>query len=829
MLNVPGTNLYINQFGGAGGSLKFWNSTANVGDAGSAFTIFDVPTNFAEYVTAEIAPSFEATGYFSLKEEVKTAAGWNASLKENATYNEYKALREKVDNLTYPDSYILPETGYYRIRSNYYEGEYIGLKATTLYGNYKAEADVQGAPTVVKLTRNGNQYSLQVQGKYIQAASNSTPVGLSETNEVLFTPAVPIPGIVGFSADPTYENSYLHHRIPGQDDIVGWQIGADASRFVVEDAKTITIPLSGTDGYTYATLDLPYGVVLPADADVEAYIVSTKGSRAQAKSIGKQIPAGTPVVLRANAKVTSVEATIDDAAQAVTTGNELLGNWIETNLGQDGLVLSISDQEGIGFYASQNNISLSNSAYLKAPAAGVNEIPLAFDDGEPTTVIYVKVASQGDIRSGVNYLIVNEAAQMAMGAIDETSNGKGVTISTSEGESVITAQPVNVLTLDGNDNGWTFVSNLANGYLNWTAGNTLGMASELTSNGRWTITIDGDGNAVIANVADPTRVIGFNADNSNFAAYTEPAQQSVQLYMPISASRGPELEFLTAGTRKITVGEEEVADGDEFDEVSNDDIKDGIVVTYEGAIVNNTENHLSGFRATAKVTDSQGNVFTVKSRSNEDNVINVAQGLFGPNEEYEVVITPIVYYNYDATCSDIYTYWESKKAEKMIPDPKDDSWQFDEQGVPTATGSSMIPDPQWTLRAAAKEWNEEVMPSLIKVEGGPSAVNTDIILFEDCDPLPLYVDYNSVTVTIKTGADVQNNVKALSAQEFKAVDAWGNDFTAEFLSVNSGIATGVDKVSAATGADVIFNLAGQRVGKAVKGLYIQNGKKVVVK
>ena len=38
-----------------------------------------------------------------------------------------------------------------------------------------------------------------------------------------------------------------------------------------------------------------------------------------------------------------------------------------------------------------------------------------------------------------------------------------------------------------------------------------------------------------------------------------------------------------------------------------------------------------------------------------------------------------------------------------------------------------------------------------------------------------------------------------------------------------------DGVAAANGAEAIYNLAGQRVSKAVKGLYIVNGKKILVK
>ena len=50
----------------------------------------------------------------------------------------------------------------------------------------------------------------------------------------------------------------------------------------------------------------------------------------------------------------------------------------------------------------------------------------------------------------------------------------------------------------------------------------------------------------------------------------------------------------------------------------------------------------------------------------------------------------------------------------------------------------------------------------------------------------------------------------------------------EFLPFEGGV-TGIETVKAAKANNEIFNLAGQRVAKTAKGLYIVNGKKVVVK
>lgn len=416
MLTVPGTNLQINQFGGEGGSLKFWNF-GGTADVGSAFTIFDVPTDFSTYAS-DLAPYFEATGYFSLKDEVKTAAGWNASLKTTCTFEQYKKLRDAVDALSYPDSYIVPETGYYRIRSNYYAGEYIGLKATTLYGNYTATADIQGAPTVVKLTRNGNQYSLQVQGKYIQAPTNSTPVGLSDANEVFFTPAVPKAGVVAFSnttSDATY--SYLHHR--GAGDVVGWVLGADASHWVLEDATSITVNISDAG---YATLNVPFAVTIPDG--VKAYTATTDGKALTMDEVtSTTIPAGTAVILEGNGGDYTfvIAAANTDAA----ISSDLVGNYTESTVSVGNYVLQ--KQEKVGFFQVQDEPKAikANRAYLSVPS------------GSPVKAFYFGDAEDaiGAIDNGHLTMDNAEIYNLAGQRVKKLQRGVNIVRSTQRGAS----------------------------------------------------------------------------------------------------------------------------------------------------------------------------------------------------------------------------------------------------------------------------------------------------------------------------------------------------------------------------------------------------------
>ena len=64
-------------------------------------------------------------------------------------------------------------------------------------------------------------------------------------------------------------------------------------------------------------------------------------------------------------------------------------------------------------------------------------------------------------------------------------------------------------------------------YMSWTSGNTLNTSEAINENSSWNVTFD-NGNAVIANAADLTRIIKYNSNSPRFACYTS-SQQTVQL------------------------------------------------------------------------------------------------------------------------------------------------------------------------------------------------------------------------------------------------------------------------------------------------------------
>ena len=257
-LNVPGTNLYINQFGGAGGKVKFWNSANNLGDGGSAFTVFDVPTNFAEYVTSEIAPSIEATGYFALTDAAKTAIGYDPAYETECPFETYKSIKEKLAAaMSDINNFVLPETGYYNLKNKNY-GTYLGIDPSdaNMYGNYK----VCNLPKqIVKLTKNNdNTYTIGLMGKFAPATVAQSKGVTATADAANYTVVITKPGYAVFQANTEEKYSCLHCASGGA--IVGWEAAADASMWEVLEPGYIEYTV-GEAGY--ATAYFPFAVTIP--------------------------------------------------------------------------------------------------------------------------------------------------------------------------------------------------------------------------------------------------------------------------------------------------------------------------------------------------------------------------------------------------------------------------------------------------------------------------------------------------------------------------------------------------------------------------------------
>ena len=361
-LNVAGTSLYINQYGGVktvngvqeGGSLKFWNAIGNIADAGSAFTVFDVPTNFASFVTDEIAPYMEVTGYFSLTDAAKATIGYDESKKTECSFVDYKSMKEKLtaDFLSNISNYVLPETGYYILKNKYY-GTYMGIDPSdaNMYGNYKKAT---AAKNVVKLTKTGDAtYTISLMGKYAPATVAQSVSVTASTEAGTYTVVIPTPGYAAFQADPSANMSCLHCRAAG--DIVGWEAPADASKWEVTDAENIELTI-GSEGYATAYLPFPveFGGLLPVPEakgvwtfdDPDNLLAGTGVATIQATTHEQNsVTVATP----ATANITAVDGpATGNGAVEVPVGSSLLmtANTGATSIGTYTIMYDVCVEDG---------------------------------------------------------------------------------------------------------------------------------------------------------------------------------------------------------------------------------------------------------------------------------------------------------------------------------------------------------------------------------------------------------------------------------------------------------------------------------------------------
>lgn len=161
---------------------------------------------------------------------------------------------------------------------------------------------------------------------------------------------------------------------------------------------------------------------------------------------------------------------------------------------------------------------------------------------------YVKVTSTDDLVAGAEYLLVNEnndetsRYHYVMGSISNTSTKYGTKVDVAKpeisGTLVIgTSDNVNVLTLGGETDKWTFKTSKENAYLYWSSGNSLATATTVSNKSQWKVSFSGT-TLDISNVGTTTRHIKYNISSPRFACY-ESGQSSVCLYKKQENSNKP--------------------------------------------------------------------------------------------------------------------------------------------------------------------------------------------------------------------------------------------------------------------------------------------------
>lgn len=414
-LGVPGTDLYINQYGGAGGSLKFWNTTGNIGDDGSAFTVFDVPTNFASFVVDEIAPAFDAKGYFTFTDAAKAAFGWDPAYKTECPFATYKALKESLDavDLTDLSQFVLPETGYYLLKNKNY-GTYIGIDPSdaNMYGNYAA---ANAAKQIVKLTKTGEAtYSIGLMGKFAPATVTKSGQVTATADAANYTVVISAVGYAAFTADPSEQFAALHCDAQGK--IVGWEAAAAASQWEVVEAEGTEISITvGEAGYATAYMPFPVKIADGVTAYTAEFTDSPKNNGSKFLTLNEvpattepaTIPELTAVILKAAPE--TYKFTIGEGMPAGALGvyddevdgsNALAKAFVEPiadnvlkgtlePIDATGLfVLAKPDNEDVAFYEAESGTIAAGKAYIENPYSDsdVKAFYFLFPGEDPTGI-----------------------------------------------------------------------------------------------------------------------------------------------------------------------------------------------------------------------------------------------------------------------------------------------------------------------------------------------------------------------------------------------------------------------------------------------------------
>lgn len=395
MLTIPQKGFQVNQYGGPGGTLKIW-ARDYTNDTGSAFTIFEVPDDFAEFVVADIAPVMESeTVYFNWNAAARAAIGYKPGYKETCSLDQYRHMMQTIEALKADiHNFVLPETGYYRVL-NRHHGDFVGMHDDLVRGY----GDGTDATTVVRLTKVGDAaYTIQLQSEYFQPLEQSTTMYTDPLTPVTFQAFVAEPGYAAFSATPApeegaddaavhaYQYSFLHRRndAVGNNDLVGWEISAPASHWTLESAATIGVL---TDGAGIATLYVPFPVELPSD--MTAYVGKIENDHLELLSIGQRVPTATPVVLVAPEGYYELKVLSEEVAPVA--GNDLRGLYLE---GKPAYALTLQDgAEGAAFYTFEGAAIVPNQAYLRLPDNTVAYFPFHLGDGDAIGAVPFDVSS----------------------------------------------------------------------------------------------------------------------------------------------------------------------------------------------------------------------------------------------------------------------------------------------------------------------------------------------------------------------------------------------------------------------------------------------------
>lgn len=432
-------------------------------------------------------------------------------------------------------------------------------------------------------------------------------------------------------------------------------------------------------------------------------------------------------------------------------------------------------------------------------------------------VAFRKVTSVEDLVEGTRYIIVCEASNVAMGAFNSKSKRMStvsITISDDIVRYYTSNTPVDIFTLGGNCDAYTLTGSKEGDYMGWDGSGTYFKiySNKNDDKSQWTFKFTDVGNVKIRNLEDSTRIIRCSG-TSYFGVYVGTSDGSpVQLYKEISLSKS---------TPTIPVADDEVTYGSNY-EVNTASFASGDVSLSSG---NEAVATVSG---TTIIPQAVGSVvITVATAeaetylAGEETFTLTVLAPEGLTDDDEAVYEEQVHINsngfatycslypltFDAAAA--YSAWEVTGIEGITV-----TFNRVLGAVRGGTGLFLRGTPNATITLTTTDSDATLSDNLLVGTTAPLYLPTEgsIYGFVGNQFLP-----NSASSTIRA------NRAYLPAEVVGEVES--KSFTFVFNDSATGITTSLC-VDAPT-AQTVFNLSGQRVHGARKGISIVNGRLIL--
>ena len=513
-------------------------------------------------------------------------------------------------------------------------------------------------------------------------------------------------------------------------------------------------------------------------------------------------------------------------------------------------------------YSSAVSLNTAGTYYLKAYATngGVNSDTQSAEytytpASSSSSDVYELVTSDNQLVAGKNYLILNSGATYALGTTQNENNRSAVSVTTYDNttQTVTATSDMQVLTLGGDaTDGWSFYTGSGYLYAASSSKNWLRTQETNNNNGLASISVANTGTASITfdKGSYSHNQLKYNSNNNNniFSCYAS-GQQAVSLYVEKETSGGePVVSDIETGIYRIK------------------DAVGYLCVKTDGTLTKTSDPTDLGtiFTVIKNATRSSDVTYTLEAQGKtiatfDGTTVTLGDGTtvtlqHGTNNDY-ISVGDGTYINADVQAGDVGAEWTFDEVETNDSD------------LPSITLNQPSGDTKYyrTFFADFPFTPSSGVAYIVSASGGMAETtaidgtvpaNTAVLIVSEENPIDIVPQGDDISLDAISGNQLVGTcqpklVSSLSGTPYvfsqkngvvgfyrysgttlganKAYLVVGGNNTPQSFALSFGsTTTGID-VLEISDEDVFYDLTGRRVLNPHTGVYIRNGRKVLVK